>query len=220
MGDNGAMLFTTTSGNGAGLIHIVAMPPAPPEVAAKSRPPVVQPLEVSLEMLYAGGVVTCCIRTQATDALGAVEPQRTKNFDVEIFPGYRQGTQIKFDRCFPGDELYPGEPKVDVTFVIEQKKHTVFKRRFADIHADIKLTKEQLTAECFELSLRLLNGQTEQIRGSRAVCAHGVKRTLKGLGMPIRRAGQATAEYGDLILRFTWPLSLRMTNPQKCCVVS
>lgn len=209
--------FTSVDGSGPGFVQVVEMPPLRPDMLAKPRPPVVQPLAVSLEMLYKGGTVNCCIKSQATDAIGPVEPQRIKNFEVEIMPGYRHGTQIKFDSCFPGEELYPGEPKVDVTFVVEEEKHDLFKRKGKHLHADIKLSKEQLEAPSFEYSLKLISGEMEKIQGSRGSCAHGAKRTLKGLGMPIRRAGQATPEFGDLILRFSWPLSLRTNS---CCIVS
>lgn len=209
--------FTSVDGNGPGFVQVVEMPPLRPDMLAKPRPPVVQPLAVSLEMLYKGGTVNCCIKSQATDAIGPVEPQRVKNFEIDIMPGYRQGTQIKFDNCFPGEELYPGEPKVDVTFVLEEEKHDLFKRKGKHLHVDIKLSKEQLEAPSFEYPLKLMSGQTEKIQGNRGSCAHGAKRTLKGLGMPVRRAGQSTTEFGDLIIRFTWPLSLRTNS---CCSVS
>lgn len=215
-GGSHVIAFTTQDGRG---VHMVGIPAMPPEIIAKPRLPVVQSLSVSLEMLYTGGIVSCCLKSQATDALGPTEPQRTKNFQVEILPGYKDGTQIKFDSCFPDDELYPGEPKVDVTFLIQEQKHNVFKRKNAHLHADIKLSKEQLMSESFELPLQLLNGQIEYVRGSRGVCAHGATRTLPGLGMPIRRGGQSTSEYGDLIIRFSWPMSLRV-GPKACCIVS
>lgn len=209
--------FTTTDNDGTGFVQIVEMPPLRPDVFAKPRPPVVQPLSVSLEMLYKGGTVNCCIKSQATDAMGPVEPQRIKNFEVDIMPGYRHGTQIKFDNCFPGEELYPGEPKVDVTFVLEEEKHDLYKRKGKHLHAEIKLSKEQLEAPSFDYSLRLLSGEMESIKGNRGSCAHGATRALKGLGMPVRRGGQTTSEFGDLIVRFTWPLSLRTNS---CCAVS
>lgn len=210
--------FATADANGEGFSHGVAAPKL--VFDSKPRSPVVQTLNVSLEMLFTGGTISSCVRSEATDSvLGPLEQERMKTFEVEILPGYKHGTQIKFDKCFPDDELYPGEPKVDVTFIIEEEKHAVFKRKGVHIYADIRLNQEQLAAETFELQLQLLSGNTEQIQGSRGSCRHGQTRTLKGLGMPVRRSGQGTSEYGDLILRFTWPLSLRAQS-QQCCTVS
>jgi hypothetical protein len=215
-GGGDVLAFSTMGGNGTGIVHIIEMPD--PAAMAKQRPPVVQTISVSLETLYRGGFVNCCIESQATDSMGPVEPQRKKNFEVEIIPGYRNGTQIKFDRCFPDDELYPGEPKVDVTFVVQEEKHSIFKRNGQHLAADIKLSKEQIGAETFEIPLKFLSGETERIQGSRGTCGHGTKRVLKGRGMPVRRGGQGTSEFGDLTLRFVWPISLR--GPQQCCTVS
>jgi len=215
----GVLTITSSWGPGHGVVHMISVPAgnSPIVPMGKPRPPVVQTLSVPLDLLYKGGTVRCCVKSQATDTMGPLEPERTKTFLVEIEPGYQHGTQIKFDQAFPDDELYLGEPKVDVTFVVEEEKHTVFKRRGHHLHAEIKLAKEQIMAESFEVPLQLLSGRTEYIRGSRGTCRHGMKRTLPGLGMPVRRGGQNTGDFGDLIVKFTWPLSLR---GQQCCVVS
>lgn len=216
----GVVTITSSMGPGHGIVHMISLPTGSPIVppVGKPRPPVVQTLNVPLDMLYKGGTVQCCVKSQATDTMGPLEPERTKTFEVDIEKGYQHGTQIKFDKSFPDDELYLGEPKVDVTFVVEEEKHKVFKRKGQNLYCDIKLGKEELMAESFIVDLMLLSGRIEQIPGSRATCRHGTKRTLKGLGMPIRREGRATNERGDLTIKFVWPLKERTS--QQCCVIS
>lgn len=219
-GMNREVFAVSSSDGGADVIHIVTMPSAAPELAAKPRPPLVQTLDVPLEVLYSGGTLNCCVKSQAKNAFGPLEPMRVKYFDVEILPGYKHGTKIEFAKCFPDDEMYPGEPKVNVTFIVEEQKHGVFKRRNEHLSVDMKLTKEQLKAESFELSLKFLDGKTEKFSGSRGTCQHNSKRVFKGRGMPVRRNGQAVSnEFGDLTVQFVWPLSLR-ADPKHCCTVS
>lgn len=219
LGGRDVFTFTTTGAGGADVIHILTMPTMPPELSPKPRTPLVQTLGVPLEVLYTGGMMSCCVKSQAKNSFGPLEPLRVKYFEVEILPGYKHGTRIKFDKCFPEDALYLGEPKVDVTFVIEQEKHKVFKRRNEHIFINIYLSKEQLAAQSFEVDVKFLNGETERITGTRGSCHHGATRLFKGKGMPARRGGRATGGYGDVTVRFVWPLSVR-ADLKQCCTVS
>jgi len=209
--------FSEPNHLGGGFVQSGEMPMLiPVPLAAPSRP-VVQALPVTLDALYHGGSLSCAIRSQVATSLGPLEPERVKIFQVEILPGYKHGTKIKFDASFPEDELYPGEPKVDVTFVLSVEPHGVYSRKGDDLYTPFRLTKEALLAESFEKPLKLLSGRTEGIQGSRAECAHGTTRKLYGEGMPIRRNGRSTQEFGNLVIRFVWPLSERASA---CCALS
>lgn len=186
-------------------------------VPYRPREPIVQSLPVSLEMLYRGGVVSCSIVCQTKNGLGPLEPPREKIYDVEILRGYKPGTKVKFDKSFPDEELYPNEPKCDMSFIIEEEMHKMFRRQGDHLIANIYLTRGQVKAEHFEVTLKLLSDEKKNIRCSGLECLHGTCRTLPGFGMPIRKGGQDTGQHGDLKIYFWWPLSERTS---KCCTVS
>jgi DnaJ-class molecular chaperone len=172
------------------------------------KEPIHHHLLVSLEMCYSGGQVPCTIKSQPRTGLGnAIGNVQKKEFVVDILPGYAPGMKVKFNRAFQG---------VDVTFILEDESHAVFTRpakRPEDLIAKVHLSSAQLKADSFEVQLSLPSGRTELVRGSREECPHGSTRTLPGLGMPRLKDGKMTGEYGDLVVRFSWPAA------EQCCVI-
>jgi len=183
-----------------------------------------QELNVPLDMLYRGGRILCRLVTQLEDKYERqMGLERTKDFEVEILPGYKAGTKIKFDKAVPAEELYPGEPKVDVHFVVNEEPHKVFTRRGDHLFTVVSLTSQQLKSGGFQFEVPLLSGKPLRWQESRSECPHGGKRTFKGLGMPIRKGGQATGASGDLIITYSWPIAQRINarlfgSPHsRCC---
>lgn len=173
-------------------------------------------LKVPLEMFHHGGVIKVTLRRQFRNAMGPIGPSMEHEFHVDILPGYKAGTRVKFDKAFPPQT--PPEARVDVAFLLQEVPHDLFRRKDERLLADLKLTKQHLRAEHFTVSVQLLSGELVAVQGSKAQCPHGSTRVLKGYGMPIRKAGASTGQCGDLTVRFVWPLAERANLLLGCLI--
>lgn len=187
-----------------------------PSVILARRGKMEELLEVPLEMFYRGGSIQVTLRRQLRNALGPIGASMEHEFHVDILSGYKAGTRVTFDKAFPPQA--PPEARVDVVFLLQETPHNRFRRKDEHLSADLKLTKQHLRAEHFTLSLHLLSGESVQVQGSKAQCPHGSTRILKGYGMPIRKAGASTGQYGDLTIRFVWPLAERANRLLDCLI--
>eukprot|EP01034_Spumella_vulgaris_P034346 gene34347-42359_t len=115
-----------------------------------------------------------------------------KVFRVEIRPGYKTGTKIKFP---PSDDF----PKA-VVFKIEEVAHKYFVRQGNDLKWKCKLTSRQVERGVL-LKIPLLDGTTLTVDSKEYDIRHGTKVPFKGLGMPFSIRGIPGGK-GDLIVKF------------------
>ena len=170
MGGNGFASSTSTSFSGS------RSPYAP------KPSPFTRTVECTLEELFTG----------KTKKLKVTLGKRSKVYKVQLKPGWKSGTKVKFaaTRHFP-----------PVTFVVKEKKHTVLERRGDDVvyrHALDKNKDNDKPQTPLKLGVPLLDGtvwaQTIPVSYLRA----GQSLTIANHGMPVK--GGPTK--GNLIVEF------------------
>ncbi|CAH8358314.1 unnamed protein product [Eruca vesicaria subsp. sativa] len=106
---------------------------------------------------------------------------------VNIEPGWKKGTKITFEGV--GNEK-PGYLPEDIIFVVEEKRHPLFKSRGDDLEIAVEIPLLKALTGC-KLSVPLLTGE---------VIYHGFEKVIKGQGLP--NGKEDDGKRGDLIITF------------------
>eukprot|EP00180_Rhodochaete_pulchella_P002992 Plantae.Rhodophyta-Rhodochaete_pulchella.ctg4807.p1 GENE.Plantae.Rhodophyta-Rhodochaete_pulchella.ctg4807~~Plantae.Rhodophyta-Rhodochaete_pulchella.ctg4807.p1 ORF type:complete len:365 (+),score=61.89 Plantae.Rhodophyta-Rhodochaete_pulchella.ctg4807:72-1097(+) len=163
-------------------------------------------LAFTLEELFTGVSKKMKITRNVADATGAMQREE-RYLTVEVRPGYKAGTKIRFER--EGDE-YPHMIPGDVVFVIREKPHATFQRDGNNLILPVRVSlSDALTGSKVEVTD--VSGTRMRIAIPEIVTPGYVKR-IEGRGMPIsKRPG----ERGYLELRFQINFPTYLTNEQK-----
>lgn len=130
-------------------------------------------------------------QSQSTQQQRSVQIEKV--FKVDIQPGYKKGTRIKY----PASADFP---KI-VVFEVREVPHKFFTRRGNDLHWTCRLTSRQVQRGVI-VKIPLLSGETYTMDSKdHAAIADGARVTLKGLGMPYTIRGVA-GNRGDLVVKF------------------
>ncbi|KAJ3155890.1 hypothetical protein HDU89_005448 [Geranomyces variabilis] len=157
-----------------------------------SEQPTVQSrqLPVSLEDLYSG-------TTKRLKVTASRPPHTEKVLTIDIKPGWKAGTKIKF--AGEGDADPRTGAAQDLEFVIQQKPHATFTREGDTLRAPLTVSLlESLTG--FSKTITLLDGSPLVVEGAKGVkpAAPGSEIVFKGKGMPISKQ---PGKFGDLIVK-------------------
>ena len=126
---------------------------------------------------------------------------------VEIKPGWKAGTKIKF--AGEGDDLPDGTSQ-DIEFVIEEKPHPVYKRDGDNLSTQIQLTLcEALTG--FSKPIKTLDGKELTI-SNKQVTSPGQELRFPARGMPNQRN---VAIKGDLVIKANVGFPASLSDEQK-----
>ncbi|KAF6004242.1 hypothetical protein F1559_004258 [Cyanidiococcus yangmingshanensis] len=118
-----------------------------------------------------------------------------KILTIDIRPGFKAGTKIRFER--EGDEIDPHEIPADVVFILKQKPHSLFERVGGDLVYNVQIPlKDALTGT--EVEFKHLDGRRLRVKIPEIVHP-GYEKRIGGLGMPNSKNPN---EKGDLIMRF------------------
>ncbi|KAK2963480.1 putative Chaperone protein DnaJ [Blattamonas nauphoetae] len=168
-------------------------------------PPVYHDLNLSLDDLYTGCTKKMKIeRTVLHDG----RPQKESNLlQIEIKPGYKEGTKMTFERS--GDEN-PNSIPADVVFVVKQKPHPYFTRQGNDLHYTMEISLQQ--ALCgLDTNISLLAGRTYHLKVN-TVIQNDTTHTIPGQGMPISKH---PGTFGNLVVHFKVKFPYMLTPDQK-----
>lgn len=133
---------------------------------------------------------------------------------IRIRPGWRRGTKITFEG--KGDEK-PGMHPADIIFVIEEKRHHIFKREGDDLELGVEIPLvEALTGGC-TLSVPLLGGGKVNISLDDEIIYPGYEKIIPGQGMPTFKDG---SRRGDLHLKFFVEFPVELSEEQRSDLVS
>jgi len=124
-----------------------------------------------------------------------------KVLDIQIHPGWKSGTKIRFPKA--GNEVELSDAQ-DLVFVVEEKPHGVFKREDNNLIANLKIPLvEALTGPpgTKEKVLEMLDGRKLRVPFPAGVVKPGQQTKINGEGMPIRKDG-AARNRGDLIVNW------------------
>ncbi|XP_009144402.2 serine/arginine repetitive matrix protein 2-like [Brassica rapa] len=169
-----------------------------PIVFSQSTPPKKPPavekmLECTLEELCHGGVKNIKITRDVITDEGLIMKQE-ETLRVNIKPGWKKGTKITFEGV--GNEK-PGYLPEDIIFVVEEKRHSLFKSRGDDLEIAVEIPLLKALTGC-NLSVPLLSGESMSISVGEVIF-HGFEKAIKGQGLP---NGKEDGRRGDLIITF------------------
>ncbi|GAV61179.1 hypothetical protein CFOL_v3_04707, partial [Cephalotus follicularis] len=104
----------------------------------RKPPPIEQKLECTLEELCEGSIKK--IKISKDVIMEGIIVKEVEVLKIKLKPGWKKGTKITFEG--KGDER-PGYLPADIIFLIEEKRHPLFKRRGDDLEiaAEIPLVK-------------------------------------------------------------------------------
>lgn len=176
------------------------------ERGPKQPPPVMHPLQVSLEDFYKGKTKRIKVTKKVMNPDGTIAPQE-KVLTFTIKPGFKAGTKVRFEK--EGDQG-PNIIPADIVFELQEKPHDRFVRDKNDlIHTRNVTLSESLcgtTVEVLTLDDRLLRIPINDI------ISPGFTKLVKGEGMPISKA---PGTKGDLILKFNVVFPRYLSAEQK-----
>ncbi|CAN1268789.1 DnaJ homolog subfamily B member 13 [Linum perenne] len=129
-------------------------------------------------------------------------------------PGWRKGTKITFEGM--GNER-PGTEAADVTFVIMEKRHSLFQREGDDLEIALEIPLVQALTGC-DISIPLMSetGETMNLM-IQDVIYPGYKKVILGQGMP--KSKQVNMR-GNLQVTFTVEFPTELTEEQRSHAVS
>ena len=156
--------------------------------------PTVVNVDCSLEDLFHGKTKSLKVKDRV--ALGDQQAMVDKVFKVEIKPGYKSGTKVKF----PAAKDFP-KP---VEFVVREIPHKFFVRRGDDLVWTCKLSARQLEKGVV-IRVPLLDGTTLTLDSKKYSIGKGTRVPFAGKGMPLaasRSKAGTSATHGDLIVQF------------------
>ncbi|EOA36452.1 hypothetical protein CARUB_v10011013mg [Capsella rubella] len=172
----------------------------------KKPPAVEKKLECTLEELCHGGVKNIKIKRDIITDEGLIK-QQEEMLRVNIKPGWKKGTKITFEGV--GNEK-PGYLPEDITFVVEEKRHPLFKRRGDDLEIAVEIPLLKALTGC-KLSVPLLTGESMSISVGEVIF-HGFEKAIKGQGMP--NAKEETRR-GDLKITFLVNFPEKLSEEQR-----
>ncbi|XP_074277240.1 uncharacterized protein LOC141600879 [Silene latifolia] len=172
----------------------------------KKGPPMERSLPCSLENLYKGAKKKMKISKTITDSFGKVETIE-EILTIEIKVGWRKGTKITFpEKGNKGPGIIPS----DLTFIVDEKPHPVFKRDGNDLLIDQEITLlESLTGK--KLELKTLDGKILIIPVTDIVVP-GFEMVVPDQGMPISKQPH---KKGNLRINFIVKYPTKLTEEQK-----
>lgn len=128
-------------------------------------------------------------------------------------PGWKNGTKITFEGM--GNEK-PGTNPADITFVIAEKRHQLFRREGDDLELAIEIPLVKALTGC-SLSIPLLGGDKMSLSIDDIIYP-GFEKIIQGRGMPIPK--DQDGRRGNLKVAFLVDFPTQLTDEQRSDVLS
>ncbi|CAL5183103.1 unnamed protein product [Lathyrus oleraceus] len=184
------------------------------QTTTRRKPPEVEKkLEFSLEELCFGCVKKIKVTRDVIKHPPGVIVQEEEILKIEVKPGWRKGTKITFEGV--GDEK-PGYLPADIVFLIDEKKHPLYRRDGNDLEIGIKIPLVDALSGC-SIPIPLLGGENMNVSFENTVIYPGFEKVIKGQGMPNPKNNNTR---GDLHVKFLINFPTDLSNEQRNKVVS
>ncbi|KAI4296237.1 hypothetical protein L6164_036211 [Bauhinia variegata] len=173
----------------------------------RKHPPVEKKLECTLEELCFGGVK----KVQYTRDIilnPGILAQEEEILMIEIKPGWRKGTKIRFEE--KGDEK-PGYHPADIVFLIEEKQHPLFKRDGDNLELVLEIPLVNALTGC-TIPVPILGGETMTLSLEDTIICHGYEKIIPGQGMLNSKHDERR---GDLHVRFLVNFPTELSDQQR-----
>lgn len=112
--------------------------------AKQQDPPLEHDLYVSLEDVAKGCTKKMKISRKVLNPDGRTTKREEKVLTINVKPGWKAGTKITFQK--EGDQT-PNSIPADISFIIRDKPHSLFKREGSDIRYTAKVTLKEVSIE-------------------------------------------------------------------------
>ena len=163
-------------------------------------------LNCTLEELYSGTTKRMRVTRTIEDEATRTTRQESQELKVDVKPGWRTGTKVRFSGA--GDRRM-GEPAQDVVFIIKAKPHPTFQRDGDNLTTTVSIPLKDALCGTANVPIPTIDGKKVNLP-LRGVTQHNTKRTLSGYGMPKKAGGQ-----GDLIVTFDVKFPSALTADQQ-----
>uniref|UniRef100_A0A1J3ESV0 Protein psi1 n=1 Tax=Noccaea caerulescens TaxID=107243 RepID=A0A1J3ESV0_NOCCA len=181
------------------------------ENVAKPQP-TEKKLRCTLEELCNGCTKKIKIKRDVITTSGQISEEE-ETVEIKVKPGWKGGTKVTFEG--KGNEAMASVP-ADLTFVIVEKEHSVFKREGDDLEMEVEVSLlEALTG--FELSVALPDGDNISLR-IEDIIHPGYVTVIQGKGMPNPK--EKGKKRGDLRVRFRTKFPQQLTDDQRAEIQS
>ncbi|KAL5704420.1 hypothetical protein ACHQM5_022854 [Ranunculus cassubicifolius] len=177
----------------------------------RKPPPIEKNLECSLEELSNGCVKKIKITRDVVTQLGSIV-QEEELLRIKIKPGWKKGTKITFEGI--GDEK-PGYLPADITFLIDEKRHNLFKRDGDDLVLAVEIPLVKALTGC-SLTIPLLGGEKMSLTLDDIIYP-GYEKIIAGQGMPNPKE---EGRRGSLRIKFRINFPKELTDEQKSDILS
>lgn len=134
--------------------------------------------------------------------------QQEEILTIKLKPGWKKGTKITFDG--KGNEKL-GYLPADIIFLINEKRHPLFKRRGDDLEIAVQLPLVKALTGC-TLSVPLLGGDKMTLSVADIVYP-GYLKVIPGQGMPNPKSQDG--KRGDLMITFLVNFPQQLTHEQR-----
>ncbi|XP_048227001.1 dnaJ homolog subfamily B member 4 [Ricinus communis] len=176
------------------------------------KPPAVQKyLECTLEDLCHGCTKKIKVTRDVLTNTGQIV-QEEELLTIDIKPGWKKGTKITFEGM--GNER-PGTCPADITFVIAEKRHPLFRREGDDLEIAVEIPLVKALTGC-DISIPLLGGERTTLMIDDIIYP-GFQKIVKGQGMPNTKEH---GKKGNLKVIFLVEFPTELTNEQRSDVLS
>ncbi|KAL4608491.1 hypothetical protein GN956_G24692 [Arapaima gigas] len=163
-------------------------------VVKKQDPAIERDLHLALEDLFYGCTKKMKISRRVMNEDGHTSSIKDKILSIDVKPGWKQGTRIKFEK--EGDQG-PNCIPADIVFVVQEKPHPWFSRQQDDLiytsHIDLEKALTGFSVEIQTLDGRFINVPVNDIVHPKYT------KIVPGEGMPMSRD---PSQKGNLIIQF------------------
>lgn len=171
-------------------------------------PAVTRDLYISLEEAYKGVTKKMKITRNVLTADGRSSRREEKILTIEVKPGWKEGTKITFEK--EGDQA-PGKIPADISFVVRDKPHALFKRDGANLVHTTKITLRDALCGT-RVSIPTLAGQQVALNLTNEVIKPQMTKRLQGYGLPYPKD---PTRKGDIIVHFDIQFPSSLTTSAK-----
>ena len=158
-------------------------------------PPIYKDLYVTLNEVNEGVIKKMQITRNVFHIIKGVEIEK-KILYVQIQPGWKEGTMIKFER--EGDQK-PGTIPADIIFIIKDKAHPLFKRDGVNLIYSVKISQTNALSGFNKIKVPTLQEDEEVLFTLNEIITPQTRKYIKGYGLPFHKN---PTKRGDIIVYF------------------
>lgn len=137
--------------------------------------------------------------------------QEEEFLTIQVKPGWKKGTKITFEG--KGNEK-PGSYPADITFVIAEKRHPVYRREGDDLELGVKIPLVEALTGC-GLTIPLLGGDKMSLKVDDIIFP-GYEKLIPDQGMPIAKE---EGKRGHLKVTFLVEFPKQLSDEQRSDII-